>query len=689
MLRRWSSLLAFTLVMGLGTVARADLVAHFSFDGSLVDAVSGKTGTFIGGDPVYVEGFDGAAGRALFFDGSNDYVIVDPTTPGLPLSDNPSLSVAMWVKGPKQADKRVFSEGWNGTPVDASPLYNIGTDNRGLTATPPNAGALDIFIRRDTTSGTPVNHYKTARPAFDDTWHHIAVVDDNSVITLYIDGVREGQGIPQYVREPLTTSTTTIGAILRAAAATFFNGAIDEVYLYSHALSAEDVLALVPEPEGCPDDGDTSCGGIDVVAPEGNVTGEYVVTVLDAADGSGDPILYIITAESAETGELLYAGPQTSSTATFLLTEGGLWTITARVDDSILCRDPSGVCTTTVDVNTVPPRMIAHLPMDGNLVDATGNGNDGAYVGYPFPLLVTGYDCTYRGAGSFDGVSQYVRLAQADSLPISANVKFTIAMWVKGPPPASDALRDRRIFSEGSTTNNTPLFNIGTDSRTEASGGLTGVIDVFIRGDTATPMNHRQSAGVAFDDTWHHVAWVDNNGAAALYIDGVRDATDFNYTRAVLSSDTTTIAGILRGTASYWFPGLIDDVRLYNYALSEAEIAALVTELPECEPELAQLPGDFNQDGDHSISDVIAYIERDFRHFFLVKPDAVPLPCEGDGASAGNIALLDVSGDGAVNYVDGVFIAQMLFMGGRPPAQGPACVTIPESYGCGAGPGCP
>ena len=50
------------------------------------------------------------------------------------------------------------------------------------------------------------------------------------------------------------------------------------------------------------------------------------------------------------------------------------------------------------------------------------------------------------------------------------------------------------------------------------AGGNLAVIHCIV--------GHRLSNGIAFDDTWHHIAWVDRDGDASLYLDGARDATD-------------------------------------------------------------------------------------------------------------------------------------------------------------------
>ena len=196
--------------------------------------------------------------------------------------------------------------------------------------------------------------------------------------------------------------------------------------------------------------------------------------------------------------------------------------------------------------------------------DGSGNNNHGDVMGDA--QWVAG---KVGGALAFDGVDDMVVVNQNSGLPIYNNGTdnaYSVAMWVKGGPQ-----NDMRVFSEGSTTSNNPLFNMGTHN----SANPTGQFAAYIRPDTGTTLNHPLSQAEPFDDTWHHITWVDDNGTATLYVDGHLDGGDFNYTRGTMALNTTTIGGILRAAPSYFFTGQIDDVHLYSRALSQAEIAWL------------------------------------------------------------------------------------------------------------------
>ncbi|HUD20551.1 MAG TPA: LamG-like jellyroll fold domain-containing protein [Candidatus Saccharimonadales bacterium] len=204
--------------------------------------------------------------------------------------------------------------------------------------------------------------------------------------------------------------------------------------------------------------------------------------------------------------------------------------------------------------------------------DVSASGNTGTIAGTT-PTWTNSVKSNdyYGGSGSdpyglnFNGIDNYINVAENANLPIFSQVNYSIGMWVKG----ASGQTDDRIFSEGSSTSVNPLFNIGTNS----SGGHA---DILIRDDNSViRLNHTLSTGIVFDGTWHHLVWTDSSGTAKLYIDGGLDATNFNYTRSSTTLNRTSIGAVLRSTASAFFTGSIDDVRMYNRVLSASEVADL------------------------------------------------------------------------------------------------------------------
>jgi len=204
---------------------------------------------------------------------------------------------------------------------------------------------------------------------------------------------------------------------------------------------------------------------------------------------------------------------------------------------------------------------VLHLPMnegEGSIVyDYSRYGNNGQIIGANW---TTG---KFGKALSFDGVDDYVDVG---NIAIHNQPSYTITMWVKGPP----GQKDKRVFSEGSTSSDTPIFTIGTDV-----SGTSGKLDIHIRADDeTTELYHQKTTSEPFDNAWHFIAWVDNSGDFKIYIDGMLD-TEGSYFKSTKSLNRDTIGAVGRSTYSHFFNGLIDEVRIYNRALSKEEIKSL------------------------------------------------------------------------------------------------------------------
>ncbi len=128
-------------------------------------------------------------------------------------------------------------------------------------------------------------------------------------------------------------------------------------------------------PLECPDEGDTTCDGLDVeVVGLGAVFGEagnYRFTAT-ATDVSGDAISYSLVADNG-VDDPIVAGPQADPAITIPLTDGS-WTVTVTVDDGP-CDDPAGECSTVVDIGPqgIGPFLRGDCNGDGAVVGQVGD----------------------------------------------------------------------------------------------------------------------------------------------------------------------------------------------------------------------------------------------------------------------------------------------------------------------------
>lgn len=512
----------------------------------------------------------GKVGRAFRFnpDAAQYLEFTNPegVETGLPVGMAYKWTVMFWVNATYpvsgELDRRVYSES---SSVNTDPLVNIGTDNDADT----DGGdvTVDLFVRN---SGTQLNHVHGVKPVYDGQWRHVALVDGGGRLTLYVDGEVDSVTPITYTPGPVARDVTSIGAIVRGAGSNigaYFRGLVDEVAVWERELSQDEVKAVmasglatpVPafapfvtrEPVGASNlrAGDTftlrgSGGGTRPLSYQWLKNGSPVA-------GATSPTLELASIAAADAGEYV------------LRISNGSGSVN------------SAVATVGLAASSGPnlvEGVVAYWPLD----EAQGTKTPDIASGFDMDLVnLTASDVKPGKWGNcfeFDLARQTMlsRVHSAgEALPIYQYPEFSIALWVKGPVQS-----DKRVFSEGSTKTSQPLFNLGTHNT-----GADGTVDSYIRTDTgATSGDHRHSTAIAFDDTWHHIAYIQREVGgvmqATLYVDGVKDEVVLGPVRP-MTADTTSIGAILRATPSAWYTGQIDDVVLWNRALSEQEIVLL------------------------------------------------------------------------------------------------------------------
>ncbi len=191
--------------------------------------------------------------------------------------------------------------------------------------------------------------------------------------------------------------------------------------------------------------------------------------------------------------------------------------------------------------------------------DFSGTGKNGTMSGFANPPTATsGWTDGKRGkALNFDGSDDQVTINK----PVyPSNLNWSVSGWVKS------SVTQRTVYGEGQNGfNNRKVYLVSS----------AGKMRVAIQNTSGTILNVASTADV-FDDKWHHFVFSDANGSASLYIDGVADASNFNYTRTgTFLQDSSNIGCIREISCNDFFSGYIDDVRLYNRALSASDVASL------------------------------------------------------------------------------------------------------------------
>jgi len=225
MYRNLFCLFSFVLALSITGNVSAELVGYWNFDeGSGTVAVDssgyGNDGT-INGTPGWVAG---QLGGALDFDGSTDYVEI-PHSDSLSITEQ--ITIAAWTNMRTNASGEmsiVSKGGWaaNNLPYEltetaGSEIFWQFYDNEGRDSCSPDSPSVD-------------------------EWHHIAGTYDGTIFKCYIDGELADEW--DYTGTmPENTASVTIGR--RSTGGTWFNGMIDEVMIYDHALSEDEIPQIM------------------------------------------------------------------------------------------------------------------------------------------------------------------------------------------------------------------------------------------------------------------------------------------------------------------------------------------------------------------------------------------------------------------------------------------------------------
>jgi outer membrane protein assembly factor BamB len=279
-------------------------------------------------------------------------------------------------------------------------------------------------------------------------------------------------------------------------------------------------------------------------------------------DQYGNPITAIVAWNSANVS----VGTINETTGMFTALAAGTTTITAS-NGSV-----NGTATVIVTSD-----LVGEWRFDGNANDSSGNGNNGTINGATFVHGISGQ------ALSFDGVDDYVNISNSATLMITDSI--TIEAWVN---PRELGVWDRVVFKCASDDLLTCAYVFGLSSHGGVYFGMfNGHSQTYIDGSKQIPT-----------DEWTHMTGTWDGTTMRIYINGVEQAETLPFVGPINSANSQLKLGLgFYSGDSYAFNGTIDEVRIYNRALSADEIKRQYDEIaPGCS-------GDLNGDGKINFDD--------------------------------------------------------------------------------------
>ncbi len=217
-------------------------------------------------------------------------------------------------------------------------------------------------------------------------------------------------------------------------------------------------------------------------------------------------------------------------------------------------------CSTNSQIGHFDDGLVAYYTLDGKAEDESGNENHGTeYGGLDYVQGI------YGQAASFDGIDDKIIVPHKSTLAFGKQ-PFSISFWIKTAMEGDYFIITKEdndsgvayAIIMGEMFDFSPWFKVGLSST-----------------DHYWNFEHKSVA----DGQWHHIVAVrssdDSASLLTLSIDGELDYYEFQEPTTDVSNENPIVFGAWQGSDENLFHGVLDEIRIYDIALSDEEIIDL------------------------------------------------------------------------------------------------------------------
>ncbi|MBK1827996.1 discoidin domain-containing protein [Haloferula rosea] len=216
-----------------------------------------------------------------------------------------------------------------------------------------------------------------------------------------------------------------------------------------------------------------------------------------------------------------------------------------------------------IAIDRDPSVLVGHWKFDDSagstVADSSGNGFDGINVGASWVAGIDG------GALGFDGSGSQVTLPAAAFSGISDQI--TVSIWVNG--------------SAGQPVNNSVFYAVSGNQRVLNVHLPWGDSEVYWDAGSSSGYDriNKLATEAEFKDGWNHWVFTKDAGSGVMkiYLNGKLWHSGLGKTKTMTGITAATIGSQISGVH---YDGNLDDVRLYDVALSEQEVSSLYYQTP-------------------------------------------------------------------------------------------------------------
>jgi hypothetical protein len=522
-------------------------------DGKVVDSSGKGNDGEIVGICEQTEGFVGSGGLKITNGGMQ--------IPNSPLLDASRFTIAMWVN-------------WADGQGALARLLQMGNDNKESIAILGGGGAGDsgpshnvfyfTMFGSSTGEGSDSSEVKAPGVFKGGKWHHIAAIYDGSDQLVYVDGKVVGKktiGDFKLFTDP-NSSSLVIGCRPPNMDRTF-NGVVDDIRMYNKALSAEDIGKLYVFKGGSAD----KAAMPNPSDKSGDILPNQKLKWMKGSNAKSSAVYFGTDEEAVKNAKIAVAttGDESCDPGKLDFDTTYFWRVDSVAKGGAKSK-PAGT-----------DGLVGWWKCDDGkgekVADSSGHGHDGKVFG------VTKWETGHIG----DGALKITNFQEGENItnggvviadsPLLRPSRFTVAMWVKWSPDFRQKALNR-LLQKGNDNNETFVIigGGGADNRGNADNAVSFAIAQETRGDV-----YNVSAKGTFEGgKWYHVAATYDGADMSLYVNGkVAGKNTIGEVKLIAVEGEPLVIGSRPPNMDRGFDGVVDDVRIYNKALSTEDVGKL------------------------------------------------------------------------------------------------------------------
>ena len=597
---------------GLPANLRNGLVGYWPFCGNANDASGNGLNGSVNSAQLSTDRY-GLSNSAYAFNGTNNSISVSHNN----ILNVESISIVGWLNlgGDLGPEEPSYSNAMSLVSKWAQ-VQNCNSITDAYTALLAKIGGVDRFLASTSQYvGIQLNSNQSVQK---NIWVHFAFVHEKNIGgRIYLNGTLVGANS---IAGSICNSTNTLYfGYNNSSYSRYFKGKLDDIMIYNRAISASEVLQLYMPLSVTWSTGATT--NIITVSPTQTTT--YYVTVSDGITTCTDSVKVTVseiagfnplsdTTSVCGTSKVLDAGAGFASyswnngatTQSITATTGGFYKVTvtnaagctasdstllslvnANIinNDTTICKGSSitlsidslfpgrTACTASGLPANLRNGLVGYWPFCGNANDESGNGNHGIVNG---AVLTTDRFGLASSAYYFDGQTE-IAVPHNSSLNILGDI--TIAGWMLSQGPPLYRTAHTLITKRDITSANIPyLFGVNYQYGFPSDYKKP----IFVTATSGQGYQYLQSGvDFPFNNSWAHLAAVVTGSNLKLFVNGivVLDTLFNNSNRAINSGYLWIGSGARPDKPAEQMIGKIDDVFLFNRALSIQEIGQLYT----------------------------------------------------------------------------------------------------------------